>query len=918
MRNASRPTRSKRRQTPSAVDESKRTDDTLQITDEYIRALMENALDGIVVLNGDGTVRYESPFMKRVLGRGSGERAGKSAFEFIHPDDLPRVSSLFAELLENPGSAMREELRVLREDGSACYLEIVGQNLLDSPAVRGIVANLRDVTERKLAEEELREIERLYHGITENVTDVIWTMDMNLNFTHISPSTERLIGYTPEEEMAIGLAGIMTPESLEVAFKVYERALAGESGTDQRKTFGSMTADLDHVHKDGHIVPTEVRMVFLRDSEGKPDGIMGITRDTTQRRQADQELRESEERYRTILEDIEDGYYEVDTAGNFTFFNDPMCRMIGYSRDEMMGMNNRQYMDEENTKRAYEAFNRVFSTGTSAKEFGWELTRKDGKKTFIEASVSLKRNPEGEPTGFRGIVRDITERKKAEGALRRQEEYFRSLTENALDTIVVLGSDGTIRYRSSSYYRVLGYDPADRAGAGLLDQIHPDDAANVSEAFARMLQTPGGTLSAQIRARHKDGSWRHIEAVGRNLLDDPAVQSIVVNMRDITDRKQAEEELKKSEDKLKRYLESSPDIICVVDLQGIILYVNKATEELTDYKREELVGKSFTALNLLTPESQSKPKEWTYRGGAEKPTRSHEVEILRKGGKRVILDIATYPMGQGWNAEIIAIGRDVTGQRAMEKQKQKMEQQVLLSGRLAAVGELAAGVAHELNNPLAAVQGYAQFLTSRDDLEETVRSDVEIIYKEAKRASRITANLLQFARKHDPEKKMISINRVVEDSIELNAYRLKVNNIQIAQELDPALPETAGDFYQLQQVFVNLMTNAEQAMTRAHGKGKLTIKTQGSGATIQVAFTDDGPGIEKETLKQVFDPFFTTKEVGQGTGLGLSICFGIVEQHGGTIGAKSKLGKGATFTVELPIVSVDQAIAGQAGPVPTK
>ncbi|MEE8373588.1 MAG: ATP-binding protein, partial [Dehalococcoidia bacterium] len=180
------------------------------------------------------------------------------------------------------------------------------------------------------------------------------------------------------------------------------------------------------------------------------------------------------------------------------------------------------------------------------------------------------------------------------------------------------------------------------------------------------------------------------------------------------------------------------------------------------------------------------------------------------------------------------------------------------------------------------------------------------------------ANLLQFARKHDPEKKMISINRVVEDSIELNAYRLKVNNIQIAQELDPTLPETAGDFFQLQQVFVNLMTNAEQAMTQAHGKGKLTIKTQRSGTTIHVTFTDDGPGIEKETLKQVFDPFFTTKEVGQGTGLGLSICFGIVEQHGGTIGAKSKLGKGATFTVELPIVSADATIAGQSDPVPTK
>ncbi|MEE8470412.1 MAG: ABC transporter substrate-binding protein [Dehalococcoidia bacterium] len=388
--------------------------------------------------------------------------------------------------------------------------------------------------------------------------------------------------------------------------------------------------------------------------------------------------------------------------------------------------------------------------------------------------------------------------------------------------------------------------------------------------------------------------------------------------KEITGHKKSEEALRKEEDKLKRYLESSPDIICVVDLQGIILYVNKATEGLTSYKKAELVGKSFTALNLLTPESQSKPKEWTYRGGAEKSTRSHEVEILKKDGKRVVLDFATYPMGRGWNAEIIAIGRDITEKRGMEEEKQRIEQQLLLSGRLAAVGELAAGVAHELNNPLAAVQGYAQLLTSRTDLDETMRSDLETILREARRAARISSNLLSFARKHEPEKKLILMNEVIEACIELHVYRMKVNNIEIVQELDPALPETLGDFNQLQQVFVNLMTNAEQAMTRDHAKGKLTIKTQRSGATIQVAFADDGPGIEKETLKQVFDPFFTTKEVGEGTGLGLSICFGIVEQHSGTIRVKSKVGEGTTFTVEIPVVTADEVMAEQADSVPTK
>ena len=231
-----------------------------------------------------------------------------------------------------------------------------------------------------------------------------------------------------------------------------------------------------------------------------------------------------------------------------------------------------------------------------------------------------------------------------------------------------------------------------------------------------------------------------------------------------------------------------------------------------------------------------------------------------------------------------------------------MEEQLQITGRLAAVGELTAGVAHELNNPLAAVQAYAELLSDKDDLDETTKSDVETIYKEAQRASRITSNLLSFARRYKPEKGLISINEVLDKSLELHSYHLKVNNIEVVRELHPSLPWTMADFHQMLQVFVNIITNAEQAMTKAHGKGKLIIKTQKKGNVIQITFSDDGPGISEEDLKSIFNPFFTTKEVGEGTGLGLSICYGIVQEHSGALYAKSKLGDGATFTVEMPIV----------------
>jgi len=241
--------------------------------------------------------------------------------------------------------------------------------------------------------------------------------------------------------------------------------------------------------------------------------------------------------------------------------------------------------------------------------------------------------------------------------------------------------------------------------------------------------------------------------------------------------------------------------------------------------------------------------------------------------------------------------------RQMEEDTLRMGLQLQLAGRLAAVGELAAGVAHELNNPLAAIQAFAQFLAENHSLDEATKRDVQTIYKEAQRASRITSNLLSFARRHKPEKELIAINEIIARSLELHAYQLKVNNIEVVVEADPDLPMTMADSQQIHQVFVNLIRNAEQAMTEAHGGGTLRVEAEAVGDMIRIAFSDDGPGIPEDNLKGIFDPFFTTKGVGKGTGLGLSICYGIIQEHSGRLYATSGRREGATFVVELPIVS---------------
>ena len=234
-------------------------------------------------------------------------------------------------------------------------------------------------------------------------------------------------------------------------------------------------------------------------------------------------------------------------------------------------------------------------------------------------------------------------------------------------------------------------------------------------------------------------------------------------------------------------------------------------------------------------------------------------------------------------------------------ERKRMQEQLMTKDRLASVGELIAGVAHELNNPLTGVIGFSDLLVDRKDLPDEVKEDLAIINREARRTANIVKNLLTFARKHPEEKQPTDINRAIAAVLELRTYEQKVNNIQVNTQFTSNLPEIMANSFDLQQVFLNIIVNAEHAMLEAHRGGIITITTEQDGDIVRASFADDGPGIFKENLGHLFDPFFTTKEVGKGTGLGLSISYGIITEHGGRIYAESEPGKGATFIVELPV-----------------
>jgi two-component system, NtrC family, sensor kinase len=230
------------------------------------------------------------------------------------------------------------------------------------------------------------------------------------------------------------------------------------------------------------------------------------------------------------------------------------------------------------------------------------------------------------------------------------------------------------------------------------------------------------------------------------------------------------------------------------------------------------------------------------------------------------------------------------------------QEQLLQSEKMAAVGQLISGVAHELNNPLTAILGYSQLLQAEELTNSRGADYVEKLYKQAQRTHHIVQSLLSFARQHKPERKSVDLNQILEDTLILREYDMKLNSIRIHREFEPDLPVTAGDFHQLQQVFLNIVNNAVDAVVEKGGHGEIWIRTALAGNRLRVEITDNGPGVKDP--HRVFDPFYTTKPVGKGTGLGLSICYGIVKEHGGEIQVRNSPPRGATFAIVLPILSV--------------
>ncbi len=494
------------------------------------------------------------------------------------------------------------------------------------------------------------------------------------------------------------------------------------------------------------------------------------------------------------------------------------------------------------------------------------------------------------------------------------EAAFQAVFDSSAEALLVIDSAGGIQRANQRARELLRLRQADARRAGL-EEVLPGSAA------AQLARWPGRPAVVPQSVEVSLASGFPIRVTLRAVL--PGTQHLLLCLEDGSVVQRAEAMWRQVEAELRAVLDSVHAAIIVFDPSGRVRFSSvrigqlfgleaRQLAKITQYEEfRELVAKRFH-----DPEAFAAPWKSFAQGGGEPG--HDELEILRPA--RRVIERFTRPVvdsrkrSVGW----LELYSDVTGER-------RLQSKMLHTEKMAALGQLVSGIAHELNNPLTSIMGYAQLLLGHG-LAPAQLAKARKVYQEAERARRIVKNLLYFARKNKPERTCVDVNEVVERTLALRSYELKLENIVVECDLAKALPQTLADPYQLQQVILNLVVNAEQALLEGRGQGHVWIRTShrvlgapyGPGDRLLIEVSDDGPGIPFGITSRIFDPFFTTKPPGVGTGLGLSIVYGIVHAHGGEVTFESQPGKGTKFLVELPVVALPAAKESAAAPSPAR
>jgi PAS domain S-box-containing protein len=908
------------------ITERKETEQALQESEMKYRNLVEQAHEGIAIVRG-GLLTYVNLWWEDMTGYTVDELVNTPLTDYIRSDDLPHV----LDHLGSEGVTPVYEALLLHKDGHHLHIEFnAGTTLYQGSPAHLVI--IRDISEKKNAEEALWESEKQYTDLFENVPIGIYRSTPGGRILKANPVLVRMLGYSSFEE----LAQINLEKEGFVAG--YPRSVFQERIEEEGQVTGFESA---WVRRDGSTIFFLENARAVRSNEDTILYYEGTLEDITERKKAEEYIRESEEKYRTIVELAPDGIITLDLKGVITSCNTAFFRMAGYAKDEIMG----KHFTRLPTVRAKDlpAFIKIFSSLLRGKvppplQALW--THEDGSTRLGEVHVGLMKE-RGTIIGFQAVTRDITQRKQTEELLRLSEEKYRSLIENLNIGVyrVTPGKEGDFVEVNQAFVTILGYDKKEDILKLKVSDIYFDSQQRMQ--FSEKMSRQGFLKNEELILKKKDetpiiasdtgkavsdrdGSILYFEGILEDITERKKVEQELEQYRhhleelvkerttalthtnvklqqEIAERKLMEESLAAEKERLAVTLRSIGDGVITTDTEGTIILINKAAELLTGYTMEEAAGNPLDTVFYIINEQTRRPCEnpvtKVLSQGAVVGLGNNTVLISKDSTERVIADSGA-PIRDHMSRIIgvVLVFRDVT-------EKRKMEQELLRTQKLESLGNLAGGIAHDFNNILTGVMSNVA-LARMYTTDNRVGARLTKIEKASLQARNLTQQLLTFSKGGSPIKKTTSLSKVIRDS---TSFALRGSNVRCHFYIPDDLSFADIDEGQISQVINNLIMNADEAMPEG---GVIQVRAENveagaeeslflqKGKYIKISIEDQGVGIPEKYLSRLFDPYFTTKQ--KGSGLGLATAYSIIKRHNGHLGVKSEVGVGTTFHMWLP------------------
>ncbi|MDD5093607.1 MAG: PAS domain S-box protein [Dehalococcoidia bacterium] len=772
-------------------------------------------------------------------------------------------------------------------------------------ALEQIASQIGESISRLKAQDALYESEERYRRLAENATDVIWTMDMNLRFTYNSPSVTRIYGYSVEESMAHSLKDIFTPESRGMVTNLFQSELQLELN-EPEEVLRSIQFEAEQYRKDGSTIWTHSHARFLRGSDGKPAGIIGVTRDITERKRLENALRQSDELYRALADNSLLGIAVMDAEYKIITVNATFASLFQKPADDFTG----KYCFNEFEKRSAICSHcpgaRAMASGRTA-EVETQGIRDDGSCFYARNRAVPVFGPDGTVSGFIEIVEDIDKQKRAEIALRESEEKFRALAEYSPDTIVRVDRNYRLLYTNAAQANWTGIPQDEWIGKTSRELGLSEEMCQLGENAIDEVFLTG--KAKRLEFSFPDG--RCFDSILRPELDTEGnVKAIICSSRDISAQKQIENELRQSRETYRVAAEAFPDAIGIMDLQGTLTYVSQQAISMFGYQNaEEMMGRSFADF-VATTESQEEMALRFQKTLAEGISKDVAFTLAKKDGTRFAASISAAVIrdASGTPTRIIGFTKDITDRKRAELEEARAKALEELDRMKTA---LLASVSHELRTPLTSIKGLASTLV-QPDVTWDLQTQHEFLYEIDQAANRLTyivSDLIDMSQLEAGTMRMENVPGKISTILNQINRQLTTASQKHKFEIEAAsdLPMINCDTVRIGQVITNLVSNAASYSDEGT---TITLEARHVGENIEISVTDQGIGISNNELERVFDRFYrletgVTRRRG-GSGLGLSICKGIIERHGGKIWAESQEGKGSQFTFTLPISKMSE------------